>query len=366
MNARKSNIELLRTLCMAIIVLNHYISRGGIVESFTVFNFNNNIAHLFRSTGYPALAAFVLISGYFMAGDGKFKTKRIFSLLVQVAAFTIICLVISAYVLQIRINADMVIRSFVPFLYGYEAYWFVGPYLGMCLLAPFMDLLMDRCNMRQHQLFILLSAILVFVIPTNKSFSMANERNGILTFLVIYSIAGYIKKYQLENKISKSKLLLIISGFMALSYSTYPIGHFLGIELYNLTVLDMNNIFTLVIGVSVFLLFLKISINTNRFINYVAGTTFGIYLFHDNFLFRDWIWGYYVHREAYYSSSLFLVHCFLIVASLFILGMIFDIIIGYLIKPVLNSEKVNKVCAGIDARVNSSFLIDEKAKSGKK
>jgi hypothetical protein len=120
-------------------------------------------------------------------------------------------------------------------------------------------------------------------------------------------------------------------------------------------VLDMNNIFSLVIGVSFFMLFLKISINTNRVINYAAGTTFGIYLFHDNFILRDWIWGYAVNREAYYNSPQFLVHCFFIVSVLFIMGMIADIIIGYLIKPVLNSEKVNNICAGIDERVNSSF-----------
>lgn len=357
MKARKSNIELLRTICMAVIVLNHYISRGGIVESYKVFNFNNNIGHLFRSTGYPALAAFILISGYFMAGEGKFKTKRIFSLLVQVTAFTLVCFVIGIYVLNIRYNYDMVIRSVFPYLYGYEAYWFVGPYLGMCLLAPCMDIMMNQFNEKQHKLFILLSTILVFVIPTNKSFSMANERNGILTFLVIYVIAGYIKKFQLENRVTMRKLVLIILGFLTLSYATYPIGHFLGIELFNLLVLDMNNIFTLVIGVCIFLLFLKISINTNRFINYVAGTTFGIYLFHDNFLFRDWIWGYYVHRDAYYGSPLFLAHCFTVVSVLFILGMVFDIIIGYLIKPVLDSAKVDKICSGIDERINSSFIV---------
>jgi len=342
---------------MAIIVLNHYVSRRGIVESFDVFNFNNNIAHLFRSTGYPGLVAFVLISGYFMAGDGKFKTKRIVSLLVQVVAFSLVCLLIGVFALQIHGNSDMVIKSFIPYLYGYDAYWFVGPYLGMCLLAPFMDLLMDKCNMRQHQLFLLFAILLVFVIPTNRSFSMSNERNGILTFLVIYTIAGYIKKYRLEETITRSKLLIIMTGFWALSYATYPVGHFLNIELFNKMVLDMNNIFSLVIGVSFFMLFLKISINTNRFINYIAGTTFGIYLFHDNFILRDWIWGYAVNREAYYSSPLFLYHCFLIVSILFVSGIIFDIIIGYLIQPVLDSEKVNNACAGIDERINSSFRI---------
>jgi len=359
MKERKSNVELLRIICMAIIVLNHYVSRGGIVESYNVFNFNNNIAHLFRSTGYPALVAFVLISGYFMAGEGKFRSKRILSLIVQVVTFTLLCLVISVTILHIRVDASMVIRSIIPFLYGYEAYWFVGPYLGMCLLAPFMDLLMERCNRSQHRLFLMLSILLVFVISTNKNFSMSNERNGILTFLVIYAIAGYIKKYQVEKFITKTGLVITVAGMLALSYSMYPLGHFLGVELYNLTVLDMNNVFSLFTGVALFLLFLKISINTSRLINYVAGTTFGIYLFHDNFIFRDWIWGFFVNRQGYYGSSLFLAHCLLTVAALFLLGMVFDILIGYLIRPVLTSEKVDKACRRIDERVNSSFLIQE-------
>ena len=357
MTIRKSNIELLRIISMAIIVLNHYVSRRGIVETYGVFNFNNNIAHLFRSTGYPALVAFVLISGYFMAGEGKFKTKRIVSLLVQVVAFTLVCLLIGVFVLHARCGADKIIMSFVPYLYGYDAYWFVGPYLGMCLLAPFMDLLMNTFNEKQHKLFLLLSIILVFGISTNRAFSMSNERNGVLTFVILYTIAGYIKKYRLEDKVTKSKLIIILISFWALSYSTYPIGHLLNVELFNNMVIDMNNIFSLVIGVSFFLLFLKISINTNRFINYIAGSTFGVYLFHENFILREWIWGTAVNREAYYNSPYFLLHCFLTVAALFTIGICFDIIIGYLIKPVLNSVKVNNLCAALDQKINSPFGI---------
>lgn len=357
MATRKSNIEVLRIICMAVIVLNHYVSRSGIVETFGIFNFNNNIAHLFRSTGYPCLVTFVLISGYFMAGEGIFKARRIIAVLIQVTAFSLILLLIGMFVLQIRCDSGMVIRSFIPYLYGYDAYWFVGPYLAMCLLAPFMDMLMDKLNMGQHKMFLLLSILIVFIIPTNRFFSMANERNGVLTFLIIYTIAGYIKKYNLESKISGSKLLVIIMGFLAFSYSTYPLGHLLKVELYNIMVLDMNNIFSLVIGVGVFLLFLKIPINTNRVINYFAGSMFGVYLFHDNFILRDWIWGFAVNRSAYYTSHLFLVHCFLTVLVLFTLGICFDIIISFLIKPVINSAVVNKLSVRIDERVNSSFRV---------
>ncbi len=358
MTARKSNVELLRIICMAIIVLNHYVSRRGIVETYEVFNLNNNLGHLFRSTGYPALVAFVLISGYFMAGDGKFKTKRIFSVIVQVVAFSLICLLIGVLALNNILDAGTISKSVIPYLYGYDAYWFIGPYLGMCLLAPFMDLFINSANVKQYKLFLLFSIILVFGISTYRTFSMSNERNGILTFVILYAIAGYIKKYQSENGITKSKLLIIITGFWVLSYLTYPAGHFLNIELFNNMVLDMNNVFSLAIGVSFFLLFLKIDINTNRFINYIAGSTFGVYLFHENFILREWIWGTAVHRDAYYSSPLFVAHCFLTVLVIFTIGICFDIIIGYLIKPVLNSAKVNEICAGFDERVNSSFIAD--------
>jgi len=337
---------------MAIIVLNHYVSRQGIVESYHVFNLNNNIGHIFRCTGYPALVTFVLISGYFMAGNGKYKSSRILSLLVQVTAFSLVCLLVGGTVLHIQLNSGMVIKSIIPYFYGYDAYWFVGPYLGMCLLAPFMDKLINAMNKGEYTIFLLMSVILVFVIPTWRPFSMANERNGILTFVVIYAIAGFIKKFRLEENISKSKLLMIITGFWAISYSTYPMGHYLNIEIFNNTVLDMNNIFAVVIGVSFFLLFLKLSVNTNRFINYIAGSAFGIYLFHDNFILRDWIWGYFVKRELYYDSSLFVLHCLLVVSALFVIGVVVDILIGYLIKPVLESVKVNEACASLDCRLN--------------
>lgn len=355
MKARKSNIELLRIICMALIVLNHYVSRRGIVETYNVFNFNNNIGHFFRSTGYPALVAFVLISGYFMAGDGKFRSKRIASVLVQVVAFSLVSLLIAVSVLGIRCDADKVIKSVIPYMYGYDAYWFVGPYLGMCLLAPFMDMLMNSLDIKGFKLFLLISVVLVFVIPTYREFSMSNEKNGILTFVVIYTIAGFIKRFRLEDTVTVTKLLVIITGFLALSYSTYPLGHLLNIELYNNIVLDMNNIFSLVLGVGFFLLFLKIHVNTNRFINFVAGTTFGIYLFHENFILREWIWGTAVNRTAYYGSSLFPVHCFFTVAVLFITGICFDIFIGYIIRPVLNSVKLNGLCGRIDEKINSSF-----------
>jgi hypothetical protein len=340
---------------MFIIVLNHYVSRRGIVEVYDGFNFNNNAGHLFRSTGYPALVAFVLISGYFMAGDGKFRSGRILAVLVQVVAFSLVSLVIAVSVLGIRLDADKVIKSVIPYLYGYDAYWFVGPYLGMCMLAPFMDMLMDSLDIRQYSLFLLMSVILVFLIPTYRAFSMSNEKNGILTFMVVYMIAGFIKKFRLEDEFSKTKLVLVITGFLVLSYSMYPLGHLLKAELYNNIILDMNNMFSLVIGVCFFLLFLKIHVNTNRFINYIAGTTFGIYLFHENFILREWIWGTAVDRAAYYGSSKFLLHCFLTVSALFMAGVIFDIIIGYMIKPVLGSGKINALCSWIDQKFNSSF-----------
>ena len=47
---RNSNIELLRILCMLAMPMQHYISRGGIVESCEVFNVNN----LPKANEYPA------------------------------------------------------------------------------------------------------------------------------------------------------------------------------------------------------------------------------------------------------------------------------------------------------------------------
>lgn len=53
---------------------------------------------------------------------------------------------------------------------------------------------------------------------------------------------------------------------------------------------QIGSIFTLVAAISIFYFFKNLNIKNNKFINFIASTTFGCYLIHDNTVIRPFLW----------------------------------------------------------------------------
>ena len=82
---RESNFELLRIVCMALIVLHHLSVHGNIVlESIT--KVNGLFLTVFSSVGKLAVNVYVLISGYFLI-NSKFKFSKLLDLVFQTVFF---------------------------------------------------------------------------------------------------------------------------------------------------------------------------------------------------------------------------------------------------------------------------------------
>ena len=73
---RNSNIELLRMICMFVIILHHYVLYGGALEQPASINLI--IANLFYIGGKFGANCFMAISAYFLI-DSKFKVQKVIS-----------------------------------------------------------------------------------------------------------------------------------------------------------------------------------------------------------------------------------------------------------------------------------------------
>ena len=94
--------------------------------------------------------------------------------------------------------------------------------------------------------------------------------------------------------------------------------------------------FQLLLGIGLFIIFLKAKITYHSWINTIASTTFGIYLLHDNKLVMHYMWDYIFSTYQYYDSPLLPLYAILIVALIFIVGMCIDYIrIAFIAKPVM-------------------------------
>ena len=84
---------------------------------------------------------------------------------------------------------------------------------------------------------------------------------------------------------------------------------------------------------SLFIFFKTCNLRENRFINILASTTFGIYLFHDSSLNRQLIWDGILHIiDRQYKSIFFPVFAVLSIVLVFICGTVIDLLRQHLFE----------------------------------
>ena len=94
----------------------------------------------------------------------------------------------------------------------------------------------------------------------------------------------------------------------------------------------------MLLGIGLFIIFLKAKITYRPRINAVASTTFGIYLLHDNKLFLHYMWDNVLATYQYYDSILLPLYAILVVALIFVIGMIVDYVrLAFIEKPVMKA-----------------------------
>ena len=164
----------------------------------------------------------------------------------------------------------------------------------------------------------------------------------IFSFIVFYSLGAYIKLYG-SHITKKIGIIFTAIGF---------VGAFLGDILVDVLAMTdpayMKQIFyftqndygffQLLLGIGVFIIFLKAKITYHPWINAVASTIFGIYLLHDNKLFLHYMWDNVLATYQYYDSILLPLYAVLVVVLIFVIGMIVDYVrLDFIEKPVMKA-----------------------------
>ena len=85
---RKSNFELLRIICMIMVVLLHSIGHSGIIYNTNIDSFNFIIFMILESISIVSVNVYILISGYFGISS-NFKLDRIIRIYKQVLFYSI-------------------------------------------------------------------------------------------------------------------------------------------------------------------------------------------------------------------------------------------------------------------------------------
>lgn len=291
---RKSSFELLRIISMMILVGVHAASHSGFVFEPGVITLPRLWWYFMQTAGCVALSIFMMISGYFMVTDTKdsLDIKRILKMWGQVAFYSVVLYLVSCASGAKEFSVILLIKSFFPITFA--TWWFASVYFVIYLLHPFYNILLQKLTKDQYRAMLLLMIVIWYVIPTITKEKF--QSNDLIWLMMLYAIGGYIRLHGLcpgwdAKKWGKVCILMFavrIAVCLLLLYlgtksemADRNIKHF---------IVNQQSVFTAICIVPFFMVFEKMELGHNKWINVIASGTFGVYLLHDSKIGHAFFW----------------------------------------------------------------------------
>lgn len=301
MKKRQVNFELLRILCMYMIVVGHCLFHGRVTAKLGYGTVNYFLSYLIQSFSVVHVNCFVMIAGYF-AIDREFHTERIVRLWRQVFFYSVtICLL---YGLFAQVTGTDILKAVLPI--STKNYWFASVYMGLMLLMPFAGMLAAKLGKKQY---LCLLAVLAWILSVNHMIFRTDtygiyEGRELGWFLFLALAAGYIKLHTRTDKryfyyglagYAAGSLLVLGSVYLSVELHQEDIGYFL----------NYNSPLALFSTISLFVCVKNMPWKETRLdglILKLAGAAFGVYLIHDHYLLRYLVW------DTFRASKVALTH----------------------------------------------------------
>ena len=216
---RDMNFELLRIICMILIVASHCIMHSEIMKKVNLYTGNYYFLEFLIAFSKISVNLYILITGYYMV-KSKFKTKKLISIW-GITFFYSFCTLLICELIGQRVGKKVIIMNLLPFISG--RYWFVTTYIGLYLLIPFINKLINNITKKQYELLVLVLFFMLVIAKTifsSVNYLLPNSGDNLFWFCYLYIIGAYIRLYY-DKKINKNFYLMI--GFLA-SFINFEIG----------------------------------------------------------------------------------------------------------------------------------------------
>jgi len=300
-NVRNYSFDLLRVMCMLMIICLHFGSHGGLLSYFPESSAMSYIMITIRDLCICAVNVFVLISGFFMIDKSTINVKRILSIIIEIIFYAWLYLILGLIFNAPSLDFKGIVTSAFPI--SYKLYWFPTCYVFLCVLSPFLNQLLRHLSQKTYVALLLILFI---------AFSLSNEilvlsdpfnvvdGYSIIWFVFLYCFAGYFKIYGIKSTFTKKKCLMaylvsVVVMCMADVVILALSSKIALIDRYNLYYHFSRycSVLVLIESISLFMLFQQVRLENKfviKLISFFAPLTFGVYLIHDNENVRNYLY----------------------------------------------------------------------------
>ena len=324
---RNSSIELLRIIAMLIIVFHHFAVHWwfDFWNIITVPRLRYNFIAIWWKIGVDV---FVLISWYFLITNKDWlDIKRILKLYLQIFFYSVTLLIIFMMAWNYSFDVMDIIKSVIPI--RWKNWWFASCYFILYLIHPLLNKIVLKLDKKTYQILMLVWLLCFCVLPTFAPM-MWVWWGPLLLFILLYYIAWYIRLYDIPIKIKSSWYLKLFLIAILLTYLSSLVFSFLWTEInrFNNIVFyfyAQDTVTIVWVSVLLFMIFVKMNMKYNKIVNLVASSTFWIYLIHDNFLMRDFLWNDLFENVKYQDTIFLIPYSIFAVSLVFVSCMLIDL-----------------------------------------
>lgn len=328
MKVKDSNFELLRIISMLMIVFLHLgtfvVNKSGSELSLI----NTFLFQYTRTISFVAVNIYVMITGFFQSKSEP-KIRKVLSLSLQTVFYTTIIYSVFLILKTFSIDKHETLRSLLSVLNG--TYWFITIYIFLLLVAPYINIVIKNVNRTEFLKFV----SLLFTVTSVWQFYFTNDKTGvqdgfgIVSFIFLYILAAYIREYgALIKKMPRMIYLLLffLLGLISLYFDL----------IFEMKILRYNSPIIILMTYCLFMFFTQITFHS-KVVNFVSSYTLGVYLVHEQFQMRIWLWQRSGIKEFLYNQNgRFMIKFLWIGALVFIFSWLIAFVIQnfyfYLIK----------------------------------
>lgn len=344
LSCRNSSVELLRMLCMVMVLLLHLNAHvmDSLCTSRTSWCWN-----VVESFCIVAVNVFVLISGYFSI---RFSLRKVFKLYLQ-------CLLIGLSAYGIYLWATHAVFSWHVFLgrfltFSHNQWWFIISYLGMFFLSPILNIGAEKIKKNDFAILLVLFTILEVYFGWHRNMDGFNLGYSIIHFCYLYLLARFAALHISHKRIISLRWINLGVYLFCVLVTTLMAESRLSIFGY---VWAYNNLFIIIGSLSLLLFFVSFSFY-NKWINWIAASALAAYLLQEAPFIRDHF--YYDWESAWISSYPALASQYAMVfvhaIALFCIAIVLDKILGVISAQLLRIYDAFERRVGIGNRTNAN------------
>lgn len=300
---RSSNLELLRILCMLLIIGDHLTGQSGIADYTTL---PSSFAFCLIGCGSRiACSVFVLIGGWFLC-EQPYKTRRPLSLWLSLWLYTVpVTLLCKLAGLDVSWGA----LRWAAFPASTRQLWFISDYLLLLLCVPLLNRLLRGLSRPAHRGLLAVLAVPLIVYPTLFGENGAVSDTAWM-FLYEYLLIAYLRRWPdnrlahlLQHRAAALGLgLPLLNTILRAVLETRGLTDGKAFQYMAYYRTALGALPNLLAALALFYLFKGLDLSCVRWVNALAGTTLGVYILHQVPAFRGFLWNGLLQAEAHHGS----------------------------------------------------------------